>query len=452
MRRRFRTQLICPTTNSLVAVFVGLAIHWLLPGHCFSQEVSLPVGVVIDELDASDEGMIVDGQSNALTLHELESMAVASNPSINRAAALVYAARGRALQAGLRPNPEVGVDLQQLGSDGLAEQYGVSVNQEIVRREKLRLDRSIELHEAHRLEQQLAAQRQRVLTDVRIAFIRALRAERELELTRQLVELSEQAARVTNDLLRAQEVGRTDLLQAELEVESALILLRNAENHQLAIWREISSITAQPLDPQTIAGDINDDVHEIEFDEALAQLRRESPEVAAVLAAIQRARCNLSREQIETRPNVTVEGLINWRDNGIGGDADGGIAVSMPIPLWNKNQGGIRAARHQLNAAERELGQVQLNLKQRLAPVYQRYENAKEQVERYRNRIMPKSAETLELTREIYELGEIDFVSLLTVQRTYANNQLAYLDALESLRVAEAEITGMLLAGSLEIR
>ncbi len=412
---------------------------------------TLPVAVVMDH--SEDTGMIVDVNPDALTLETLESRALASNPSIDRAAALVSAARGRALQVGLRPNPEVGFDFQQLGSDGVAEQYGVLIGQEFVRREKLQLNRSAALHDVHRLEQELAAQRQRVLTDVRIAYVRALRAERQLELTQQLVDIGEQGVNVAKELFNAQEVGRADVLQAELEVESASILRRNAENRRVAVWQELSAVVGQQLlQPQFLAGDITDAGHEVQFVEALLQLQNASPEIAAVLADIQRARCELQRQQVEPRPNVTVVGLINWRDNGIGGDADGGLSVTLPLPLWNKNQGAIREARYQLHAAERKLGQVELELKNRLAPVFERYQNAREQVDRYRDRILPKSAETLELTRETYELGEINFVNLLTVQRTYANNQLAYLDALEMLRVAEAEIAGMLLSGSLTSR
>ncbi len=449
-------------------VGVGLGQSWLLPcafavvtAYCSQTQAqdplrpisfrTLPAAVVIGQDDASS--MIVDAEPDSLTLQTLESYALTSNPSIHRAAALVCAARGHALQVGLRPNPEVGFDFQQLGSDGLAEQYGVLINQEVVRREKLQLNRSAALHEVQRLEQELAAQRQRVLTDVRIAYIRGLRAERQLELTQQLVNIGEQGVAVAKELFNAQEVGRADVLQAELEVESASILLRNADNRRRAVWQEMSAVTGQhPLQPQRLAGDIVDAGTELQFVEALTQLQNQSPEIAAVLADIQRARCKLQRQQIETRPNVTVQGLINWRDNGIGGAADGGLSVSLPLPLWNKNQGAIREARYQLDAAERELGQVELQLKNRLAPVFERYRNASEQVDRYRDRILPKSAETLELTRETYELGEINFVNLLTVQRTYANNQLAYLDALEMLRVAEAEITGMLLSGSLDNR
>lgn len=401
----------------------------------------------------SDAGMIVDSVPAEMTLESLESMALSANPSIQRAAALANAARGRALQAGLNPNPDVGFDFQQLGSSGLAEQYGVAVSQEIVRPQKLYLDRNIALHEANRLTQELAAERQRVLTDVRTVYVRALRAQRQMELTQQLVEIGEKGVQIASELLRAKEVSRADVLQAELEVESASILHQNALNAQLAVWRELAALLGQqPMAPRPIAGDIEQVPDGLIFEESLLQIQSQSPEVAAALAKIDRARCNLQRQLIETKPNVTVGGLVNWRDNGIGGGSDGALVISVPIPVWNQNQGAISEARYQLAAAQRELQQVELHLSQRLAPVFESYSNAAQQVDRFRNRILPKAVETLELTRQSYELGEISFINLLTVQRTYANNQLAYLDAMESLRLAEIEIVGLLLSGSLASR
>jgi cobalt-zinc-cadmium efflux system outer membrane protein len=388
-----------------------------------------------------------------LTLETLESMALAASPSLQAASAYVNAARARALQAGLRPNPEAGIDFQQLGSSGQAEQYGVAFSQEIVRPRKLQLDRSIELHESARLRQELEAERRRVSTDVRIAYVKALRAQQQLAFTRQLIEISERGVQAASQLLLAKEVSRADLLQQEIELESASLLYQNALNSRLAVWREIGSIVGQPtMEPQELVGDLEQSSRGLIFEESLTQLQAQSPEIGSALAAIDRARCQLQRQLIETRPNINVGGLINWRDNGTGGDANGALVVSLPIPLWNQNQGAIAEARHQLTAAQRELEKVELGLAQRLAPVFERYSNAAEQVERYRNRILPRSAETLQMSRQSYELGEVDIVNLLTVQRTYANTQLSYLNALESLRLAEVEIDGLLLSGSLTRR
>lgn len=402
---------------------------------------------------AIDSTVVPDAEPSGLTLQQLESLALRSNPSVARAQSLVAAAHGRAHQAGLAPNPRVGVDLQQLGSDGLAEQYGIFVEQEIVPSEKRQLDRSIATQEIRRLRQQLAAQKLRVLTDVRIAFVQALRSQRQIELTQHLIDIGRKGVKAANDLFNASEVGRTDVLHAELEVEAALILHHNAENRRRAAWRALAAVTAQTsLAPQPLSGDITDIDEEIEFEAALQRLRNQSPEIAAALADVEKSRCNLRRQQIEPRPNLIVAGLVNVRDNGIGGSTDGAILVGVPLPIWNRNQGAIREARHLLSAAEQALGQVEARLMQQLAPVFERYRNAAEQVDHYQTRILPMSVETLQLTRTSYELGEISFTNLLNAQRTYANNQLAYLDSLEALRVALAEINGMLLSGSLEIR
>ncbi|HEX5104644.1 MAG TPA: hypothetical protein VFV87_12575, partial [Pirellulaceae bacterium] len=76
-------------------------------------------------------------RSSGPTLADFEQMALAANPSVARAAALVQAARGNYTQVGLPPNPSVGYEGQQLGSGGLAEQDGIFIQQEFVRGGKL---------------------------------------------------------------------------------------------------------------------------------------------------------------------------------------------------------------------------------------------------------------------------------------------------------------------------
>jgi cobalt-zinc-cadmium efflux system outer membrane protein len=166
----------------------------------------------------------------ALTLAQLESLAFANNPSISRAAARVDAARGNQLQVGLRPNPIVGYEGQQLGSGGLAEQQGIGVVQEIVRGGKLQLNRAVASQEVLRAEQELAIEQLKVQTDVRIAFYNVLLAHERLALASNLVELSRQGSTAVQTLLRIKEANRADVLQAQLEVENAGIVLQAAEN------------------------------------------------------------------------------------------------------------------------------------------------------------------------------------------------------------------------------
>jgi cobalt-zinc-cadmium efflux system outer membrane protein len=391
--------------------------------------------------------------ARGLTLADLEQMALAGNPSIARAAALVSAARGNWVQVGLPPNPISGYEGQQIGSAGLAEQDGAFVEQEIVRGGKLRLNREVAAQQIVRLEHELAAQQQRVLNDVAIAYYNVLIAERQQQLAAALLDIAQKNLDTAESLLRAKQVGRIDVNQASLEYENATILAQNARNRRNAAWQSLGAILGQPqLPPQLVIGNPEDDHEAISFEAARDRLLSSSPEVSASLANLQRARWALERARVEYVPNVTVQGLVNWRDNGVGGRSDGALMVGLPIPAWNRNQGGIMQAQCEVVAAERGLAQLELDLQNRLAPVYERYANAQNQVQRYRTRILPAARDTLDLTRKLYEGSEIDYVTLLTAQRTYSQTNLNYLDALRELRASEIELQGMLLRGSLEAR
>jgi cobalt-zinc-cadmium efflux system outer membrane protein len=389
----------------------------------------------------------------ALTLADLEQMALSANPSVARAGSLVEAARGNWVQVGLPPNPSVGYEGQQLGSRGLAEQHGVFVGQEFVRGRKLGLNREVAAQEVARAEHQLAAQQQRVLTDVRIAFYQVLIAERQEKLTGDLHGIAAEGVKTAETLLMGKEVGKVDLVQAQLELENADILVQNARNRTRAAWQTLASVVGNlDLPPQPLEGDVEEEATTYDFQASLDRLLESSPEIAAAAADVERARWAAERARVEPTPNITVQGLINWRDNGIGGRSDAGITVGVPLPIWNRNQGGIVQAAQQAVAAERALQQLELSLQNRLAPVYERYASALNQVTKYRSRILPAAQESLMLMRQRYKAGETDYVNLLTAQRTYSQTNLNYLESLRELKSAEAQIEGLLLSGSLESR
>lgn len=385
-----------------------------------------------------------------LTVEMLESIAQLENPSIARAASLVEAAKGNWLQVGLAPNPSTGYEGQQLGSGGRAEQQGIWAEQELVRGGKLRVNREIAAAEIGRANQELTAQLQRVTTDVRILFYQALIAQQQERLTNQLATNAAQNLTASETLLKQKEVGKLDVLQARLEVRNVQILVVNSRNRRAAAWQALTTVVGRPhWHMQNLVGDL-DAVPQHNWHQALEKLLGSSPEIAIALMNIERARWQAERARIEKIPNITIRGLVNVIDNGINGDPDGSVMVGLPLPIWNRNQGGLIQAQHQAAAAERALEQLELNLQNRLAPVFERYSNALNQVKEYRENILPAAQESLDLSRQLYQAGETGFLNLLTAQRTYSQTNLAYLDALRDLRTASAEIEGLLLSNSLQ--
>jgi cobalt-zinc-cadmium efflux system outer membrane protein len=388
-----------------------------------------------------------------LSLADLEAMALHNNPSLGRAIAQVQVAKGNWVQVGLPPNPAVGYSGQQLGSGGLAEQHGVYVTQEINRGGKLKLNRQAAAHDVARAEQELVAQQFRVLTDVRSAYYRVLIAQRQLDLAHRMSGIYSHALEISNKLLAAKEISRLDVLDTQLDYENAKITLNNGQHTHAAAWRTLAAVTGQAdLPYQPLSGNLQEAPKKFEYHESLQRLLMASPEIAAAVSNIERARWLYQRALVEHKGNVNVQALYNWQDNGIFGRPDGALILDMPIPLWNKNQGGIVKAQGEVAVAEHALAQLELELQQRLAPVFERYQNALHQVERHQTTILDIASENLELSRKAYQAGELPYLDLLDAERKYAQAHSTYLEAIRDLRLAEVEIEGFLLQNSLQAK
>lgn len=427
----------------------ALAVSWLCAALAIAIMLCSGSGFVQSVWAQDGVPQPVEQVSGGWTLDQVESAALNGNPTIAQLQGQVEAARGRWVQAGLMPSPLLGYNGQQVGSKGEAEQNGVLMQMEFVRFKKLRLNRAVVAEEIGIAEQNLAAQELRVLTDARIGFYDVLAAQRRVELNEELVEINQKAVQAAERLLNAKEVSRVDVLQARIEADQTRILLENSRQRYRSAWRALSATIGQPdLEVQMLVGDLGGFRQVYAWDESLQRLLGASPELGAAALNIERARQALARARVETAPNLTVQGIVQY-DNAVRRN-DGGIQATIPIPIWNRNQGTIRAAEREVFVAEQNLRRLELSLQARLAPVFERYAIARNQSVRYAKEIIPNAQESLDLAQAAYRAGELGFISLLTAQRTFSQTNLAYLDSLRDLWAASLEIEGLLLTGSLD--
>lgn len=425
---------------------VGIAGSAAIPA---AHEMVLQPPDVCDEISMPpiDGELLPLGEDSKLSLVELEQMGLANNPAIGQAAAHVTALRGRWVQVGLPPNPSVGYMAGEIGNEGTAGQQGGYVGQDFITGGKLRLNRAIVSQEVQRADQWLAAVTLRVQTDVRRGYYAALIAQRRADLAAELVGLSGKAVQASRDLKAAEEIPTAGLLQTELEQQNALILSQTADNEQIAAWRNLSAVVGADLPMQHLDGDASKLPPKMEWDEQLARVTTTSPETAAAMAQIARAQNVLRRARVERIPDVSTQVSVQL-DNATE-DTITGVQVGLPLPIWNRNQGGIRQAQAEVSEAERNLSRVELDLKRRLAIAFQQYVTARTQAETYSTQILPRAKETFDLVQRGYGLGELGYLDFLTAQRTYSQTNLAYLEALASLWASWAEIEGLLLSDSL---
>jgi cobalt-zinc-cadmium efflux system outer membrane protein len=381
----------------------------------------------------------------ALSLEQLEGMAIANNPTLFQAAARIDAARGKWVQVGLKPNPELLVQ----GQTGETGQQTFQVSQEFVTKKKLYLNRAAAEQEIIRAEQLYAAQQQRVLTDVRRRFYEALVAQRMVEVAYSLLDVGEKAVKTAESLLDAREVARIDLLQARVVANTARIRVAQAETQQQEAWRRLEAAVGVPcMSPVGLHGDPFAGLSDLEWCSSLTILLHSSPELSAAYAEVERARWQFNRESVEKYPNVTGYYAAMY-DNSMD-EYMSQIAVSLPLPIFNANQGNVGRAAAELAAAETDVQRIRLSLQNRLAVAFRRYDAARREFELYDKQILPDTTASLDIVRGGYP-AEFDYLKLITAQREYFQAQLGRLEALNVLRGEAVLIEGMLLEDGLQL-
>ncbi|HEY8506011.1 MAG TPA: TolC family protein [Gemmataceae bacterium] len=384
-----------------------------------------------------------------LSLADLERMALENNPTLAQAAALIEASRGKALQAGLYPNPTVGYVGEQIGAEGTAgELQGAFIEQEIVTAGKLRLSRAKYQQEAVAAEIQALAQQYRVLNSVRTRFWETVTARREVEIRRDLLRIAEDAETTTAQMLNVGQANRSDLLQAQVEAQRARVELRAAEKRYLGAWGQLTAVVGRPdLGPAPLEADLERVGPAPDWERTLCDLLAASPELQFAQAEVLRDQITVRRERAEPVPNLMVRTGTGY--NFESGNTVAEVQVGVRLPVFDRNQGTIRQAQADLARARANVTRVELSLRRRFADAAARYEAARVTADGYRTEMLPKAKEAYELMLESFRNRRAAWPQVLVAARNYTEFSLDYLEALRDLRKAEVEITGLLLTDGL---
>jgi cobalt-zinc-cadmium efflux system outer membrane protein len=309
-----------------------------------------------------------------LNLPALEQIALQWNPTLVQAGAQVRISRGKALQAGLHPNPEIGYAAEQIGVEGTAGEFqGMFVEQQIITGDKLQLSRAKFIQEARQAELQVLAQRYRVVLGVRSAYYNTLARQRRLQLRERLYQNSQEVTRTVEELVNTGQANRADLLQAQLELQRASANRQMAQRRYQGAWEELAAIIGEPdLPPSSLLDQLDfDGAERIDRETALVNLLTCSPELRFVEEEVRRDRIAVTRERAEPIPNVTLRAETGY--NVEAGDTMAGVEFGLRVPLWDKNQGTIQQARAELTRAQAEVDRVDLMLRRKFAEAFADY-------------------------------------------------------------------------------
>ncbi|MBN8602590.1 MAG: TolC family protein [Planctomycetes bacterium] len=404
------------------------------------QPASIDV-VVVDPVRSTD------GLADGATLEELLTVAFANNPAIKELAATTQIAAGYRTQVGLYANPMVGYQGQQLADAG-TDQHLLFVQQQIITGNKLELNRAV-LNEAVRAQlQELEAQKLRVATDIKTAYYDSVRIQKQIGAIDQFSGLLKQGVDAAEKRMKAGEGSKIDLLQTQVQLKQLELDRRQLSASLSARLREIVALSGVPnMQIQSVAGELPEPPTTQDWNKIEDELVSKSPEYAAAQARIRQARAAVRRQESQPLPNLGVQfgaGVDNGTNSGMMN-----VQISAPIPIFNKNQGNIAAAKAEYCRALQEAQRIDNAIRARLAVASGDYSRAAEAVNMYLNELLPAAQQTLDLAEAAYRGGEQDFIQLLVTRRTYFDTNLAYIAAKAQLATAQAQIDGYLLTGAL---
>ncbi len=393
------------------------------------------------------------GQGEVLDLETVLSLATQNNPTLMQARLQVSAELAKAQQAGLYPNPTLAYAGEQIfvdvegDKDSPGEFQGGIISQRFVTAGKLSLSREKYMRRAHVTEHLAVAQQYRVCNDVRIHFYRTLAAQQRLEMQHELLKTAEDAAVTARELYNVGQANRYDVRKSNVMLQRTRLDVQKAEHEYRMRFRELTAIVGLELPVGTVVGTLATTEPLATFDESLARIVRESPEVLAAKAKLSADRVTIEREEVEWIPDIVVSA-----GSGYNFDAKETVAVadiSIEIPLFDRNQGTVAQARADFNRQRREVRRTELTLRQRLAMVYGEYAMSFEHATEYRDSIVPEMKAAYRELLASYKENRIEWPEVLAAQSDYAEVRLAQINYEEQLRRSEVLIQGYLLDGGL---
>jgi cobalt-zinc-cadmium efflux system outer membrane protein len=392
-----------------------------------------------------------------MTLEELQNIADERNPAMREAEAEIRAAKARQQQAGLYPNPTVGYTGDEIrgGSVGGGQQ-GFFVQQTIVTGGKLGLSGKVFGKEVKLAEMEAEEQKTRVKSAVQIAYLRVLAAQELLDARRDIAKIGQDHVETQRRLFNTGQADETELLDAQVEAQRTRMAARMQENSLREEWRSLAAVVGEPEMPvATVAGDLETGWPDLNEAQTVETVAKESPAARIADGATSRAQAVLARAKREPVPDIQLRAGLEYNHERLdlvpfAKGWEGLGEASIEIPVFNRNQGNISAARANVERAEQEKLRIALTLRERAAVVVDQYANARLMAEEYRDEMLPLAKKSYALMVEKYGEMLAAYPRVLDAQRKLYELQIEYIAALEEVWTNGVALQRFLLTDGLE--
>ncbi len=370
--------------------------------------------------------MVQVASANTLTLESALQSAFADNPDLAAAQWEIDIAQGGRQQAGLIPNPVASWDAEDTRRSTRTTTLKLTQTLELGGKRGARIDVASRAQDA--AAQALEQRRNLLRAEVIDGFYGALRAQERLELAQRSVALAERGLVVANGRVTAGKSSPVEATRAQVQLSEIRLERSRAEIGVTDAYRRLAAIT----------GNANTDFQRVEAGasaipalpsstQLLARLEN-TAELRLAELQIQQREAGLGLEKAQRIPDLDVsigsqyDASVRERVNLVG--------VSMPIPLFNRNQGNVLAASRRADQARDLRNATELRLRTETRQALDLWSTANSEVRAFNQVILPAAQSAVDSATRGFEMGKFNFLDVLDAQRTLIAARTQYLAAL----------------------
>lgn len=383
-------------------------------------------------------------------LDSLVNEALQNNPEIKAARATWEAATKRPSQAGSLPDPMVGFGWQNVSFDGITltddpdSWIMFSFSQEFPFPGKLGLREKIAHEEAQAQEQLYQSTLRRVIADLKEAYYNWFLVDKSIEITLRNKDLLEKFLKIAETRYTVGKGIQQDVLKAQVEVSRFIEQLDLLREQKGIMEAKIRSILNRP--PEASLGE-PEVVKKSSFTLSINELYELTKEKAPLLKAkenlIEREEKALKLAKKEYFPDFVLgagPGVMGMTGGGTQGVWQATLGVKVPLYFWRKQRFGVQEAASLLTAAQEDYASTNQSLFFNVKDQYLVAKTSENLLKLFEEGIIPQATSSLESAIAGYQVGSIDFLTLLDNLVSLFNFEIAYYTYLTNYQTALARI------------
>lgn len=400
-----------------------------------------------------------------VTLDALVNEALQNNPDIKAAKARWGASTKRPSQEGTLPDPMIGIDWQNVSFDGITldddpnSMLRLSFEQEIPFPGKLSLKEKIATRNSEAEEKSYQATERRVIANLKAAYCDWYLAEKAIEITKRNKELLQKFTKIAEVKYEVGKGIQQDVLKAQVETSKIIEELEVFKQKREIIEARIKSILNRQQDsPLGNPEDIEKTPLTLTSEEVSKLTMENAPILSMKERQIAKDEEALNLAQKQLYPDFVIgasPGIMGRQGNGVDGIWEVSLGLRVPLYFWRKQKPGIEEAALELKGAQEEYSSTNQELNYSVKESYVNARTAENLMNLYQKGIIPQSRLALESAVSGYQVGAVDFLTLIDSMVSLFSFELEYERQLTEYQKALAkieELSGVELTHQSEIK